>query len=57
MNTQEPSSSELVNCEICLKEVPRSEAQVSEVQDYVMYFCGLDCYDKWHQQNSNNPNN
>lgn len=57
MNTEEPSNSNPVSCEICLKEVPISEAKVSEAQDYVMYFCGLDCYDKWQQQNSNNPNN
>ena len=38
---------EHIACEICLKEVPRSEATVSEATDYVMYFCGLDCYAKW----------
>lgn len=38
---------EHVACEICLKEVPTSEAVVSEAADYVTYFCGLDCYGKW----------
>lgn len=38
---------ERVACEVCLKEIPRSEAAVAEVADYVAYFCGLDCYDKW----------
>jgi len=38
---------ERVACEVCLKEIPRSEATVAEVTDYVAYFCGLDCYDKW----------
>lgn len=41
---------EHVACEICLKEVPRSEAVVSEATDYVAYFCGLDCYGKWKEQ-------
>lgn len=36
-----------VFCEVCLKEVPRSEASMAEARDYVAYFCGLDCYDKW----------
>ena len=36
-----------VACEVCLKEVPRSEAKVPEAADYVMYFCGLECYAKW----------
>lgn len=41
---------ERVACEICLKEVPESEAAMSEARDYVMYFCGLDCYEKWQQR-------
>ena len=45
-----PVEPERVACEICLKEVPRSEAAVSETRDYVMYFCGLDCYEKWQQR-------
>lgn len=38
---------ERVACEVCLKEIPRSEATVAEAADYVAYFCGLDCYDEW----------
>lgn len=41
---------ERVACEICLKEVPRSEAAISETRDCVMYFCGLDCYEKWQKR-------
>jgi hypothetical protein len=36
-----------VKCEVCLKEVPKSEAQNAEARDYVAYFCGLECYEKW----------
>ena len=41
---------ELIECEICLKEVPITEATNPEATDYVVYFCGLECYDKWMNQ-------
>lgn len=44
-----PLDVELVACEVCLKEVPKSEATVPEAADYVAYFCGLDCYEKWQR--------
>jgi hypothetical protein len=42
-----PAGTERVTCEVCLKEVPRSEASVSETRDHVAYFCGPECYRKW----------
>lgn len=39
----------MVFCEVCLKQVPRSEASIAEARDYVAYFCGLECYDKWQR--------
>ena len=39
-----------VKCEVCLKEVPLSEVHVPEAEDYIVNFCGLDCYDKWVKQ-------
>lgn len=45
-----PAELETVACEICLKEVPVSEATVPEATDYVVHFCGLDCYQKWKAQ-------
>lgn len=36
-----------VPCEVCLKEIPRAEAVNAEAEDYVMHFCGLDCYRAW----------
>jgi len=39
-----------VACNVCLKEVPISEAKVAEATDYVVHFCGLECYDKWKNQ-------
>ena len=41
---------ELVACDVCLKEVPKSEAVVPEAIDYVAHFCGLNCYEKWKSQ-------
>jgi hypothetical protein len=41
---------EHIACEICLKEVPLSEAINPETEDYVVHFCGLDCYEKWKGQ-------
>ena len=39
-----------ISCEVCLKEVPISEAKVVEAVDYVAHFCGLVCYEKWKSQ-------
>ena len=39
----------MVKCEVCLKEVPRSEAKSAEAVDYVVHFCGLDCYEEWNE--------
>jgi hypothetical protein len=48
MGTQgKPSHVEHVACEACLKEVPKSEAMVAEAADYMLYFCGLECFAKW----------
>ena len=37
----------LVPCEVCQKEIPKSAALSAEDQDYVLYFCGPDCYEEW----------
>lgn len=39
-----------VRCEVCQVHIPLSEALVAEATDYVVYFCGLDCYDRWRHQ-------
>lgn len=51
MAEQEKPVLELVPCEVCLKEIPVSEARTAEAVDYVLYFCGLDCYAKWKNRN------
>ena len=41
---------ERVPCDVCQHEVPSSEALIAEAVDYVVYFCGLDCYERWRNQ-------
>lgn len=42
---------ELMACEICLKEIPVSEAACEEASDYVLFYFGARCHDRWrHQQ-------
>lgn len=48
------SNEKLIPCEVCLKEIPISEAKMDEANDYVVHFCGLDCYDKWKNENNDN---
>jgi hypothetical protein len=38
-----------VKCETCLKEIPRSEAKSREADEYVIWFCGLECYEEWRE--------
>lgn len=40
---------ELVSCKVCLKEIPRSVASSQEGSDYVLYFCGENCFMKWRE--------
>ena len=47
---QQSASLERVRCEVCQHDIPQSEAVVAEATDYVVYFCGLDCYDRWRHQ-------
>ncbi len=41
---------EKIACKVCLNEVPVSETKNEEAADYVLHFCGLDCYDQWQGQ-------
>jgi len=56
MTDSENSDDKLVECEICMKEIPRSEAKMEEASNYVAYFCGLDCFDKWKSTGNNKKN-
>lgn len=48
--SDKPAEATLVSCEVCLKAVPIAEATVPEATDYFVYFCGLDCYEKWKSE-------
>lgn len=50
-DTKSIASEQLVTCDVCLKEVPKSEAIIPEASDYVAHFCGLECHEKWKNQN------
>lgn len=40
---------EVVQCEVCMVEVPASVSQSFEGTDYVHHFCGLDCLVLWRE--------
>jgi len=48
--TSQRQEGEFVACEICIKEIPVSEAKSEEATDYVVHFCGLECYAIWKAQ-------
>lgn len=51
MNTQSDPKAPHI-CKICFKEIPKSVALSAEGKDYVWYFCGPACYDKFREQRS-----
>lgn len=44
-----------VDCRVCLREVPLSEAKSVEGREYVLYFCGLECFDHWSRSSEKPP--
>lgn len=40
---------EQVSCEVCLKHID-ADATSAETEDYVAYFCGLECYQQWQDK-------
>lgn len=45
-----PEEPKTVACSICLTEIPESVAMSSEADDYTQHFCGITCYNKWHEE-------
>ena len=45
-----------VACDVCMKEIPASEAKSAEASDYVAHFCGLSCYEKWRNKGEQDKN-
>lgn len=40
----------MIPCETCLKEIPKDLAHTEEADEYVLYFCGLECHGKWQKE-------
>jgi len=58
MSLNKPSEpGDIISCDICFSEIPVSEAKSEEATDYVIHFCGLDCYEKWKNQSESEENN
>jgi hypothetical protein len=47
------NSCTVFNCEVCLKEIPADALNVTDAQDYVHHFCGLDCLGIWRKRAGN----
>jgi hypothetical protein len=41
---------EKVPCAECHKEIPPSQVYEPESEEYAMFFCGLECFEKWHER-------
>lgn len=39
-----------ISCAVCMKEIPGDVEHTIEGQEYVQHFCGLECYQKWHEK-------
>lgn len=45
----------LLDCDQCIREIPTSEDVSDEARDYIMHYCGIECYETW--QKSDKPSN
>lgn len=43
------------SCAVCLKEIPVDVLKVTDVQDYIHHFCGLECLELWQKQAAIHP--
>lgn len=37
-------------CEHCHSEIPPSAIDQPEPEEYSLYFCGLECFEKWREE-------
>lgn len=51
-NPENQTDANHLSCCVCGREIPPSEAQSVEGEDYMWYFCGLDCFDRWQKRKS-----
>jgi len=51
MNADQGSHAlKMIACDTCKKVLPMADALAPEVADYVVHFCGTDCYETWVTQ-------
>ncbi len=57
MTNKRPDTEEepILECDVCMKEIPRSVGESLEGPDYVHHFCGAECYEQWKKKNSRPP--
>lgn len=48
--TSRPSLPVLVDCEICRQEIRAYNALTEEGEDYLLWFCGTECYAEWRRE-------
>ena len=48
--TMQLTQSGYVRCDVCFKELPRSEAECVKARVYEAHVCGPECYDEWEQE-------
>jgi hypothetical protein len=49
----EPQAPQQVSCETCRLQLPAEEALRLEGEDYVLWFCGQECFAKWRSDSGN----
>jgi hypothetical protein len=45
----QPDIPERVECQVCHRQLPAAQALRQEADDYVLWFCGSNCYRKWQE--------
>jgi len=50
MNSDHIADESLLTCSVCMKEIPDSVALSTEGKDYVLHFCGADCFSQWEKR-------
>ena len=47
---KDKNQDDVVQCDNCNKEIPRSAALTSEGADYTWHFCGKKCFEEWETE-------
>ena len=50
MRPKLPDTPAAAHCAVCGADIVPGQAKSAETQDYMLYFCGLDCYQKWRSE-------